>query len=212
MQHSSEWPLAPLERGGNYSVLYCDPPWKFRAGRDIRTPEDLERIRELKGRGAPYLTMTLPHIAALPVREIAAPQAVLFMWITGPFFAIGAHLPVMKAWGFKPKAIGFTWVKLRKRAPGLFLDPKLDLHVGLGLTTRKNAEFCLIGTRGRSLRKSTNVHEVGLFPLREHSRKPDEFRTRIENYVGEGHRKVELFARAAAPGWEAWGNEVGKFK
>ena len=111
-----------------------------------------------------------------------------------------------------PKAIGFTWVKLRKKSPGLFLDPNLDLHVGLGLTTRKNAEFCLIGSRGRSLRQSAKVHEVGLFPLMEHSRKPDQFRKRIEEYVGPGLRMAELFAREAPAGWDAFGNEVGKFK
>ena len=199
-------------RGSGYQVIYADPPWKFRANRDASTFEELEQIRKLNGRGVPYPTMTLKRIEALEVREMIAPQAVCFMWITGPFFSIGAHIPIMKAWGFKPKAIGFTWVKLLRRAPGLFLDPKLDLHVGLGLTTRKNAEFCLIGSRGRSLRKSAKVHEVGLFPLMEHSRKPDQFRKRIEEYVGPGLRMAELFAREEKPGWDAFGNEVGKFK
>lgn len=133
------------------------------------------------------------------------------MWITGPFMAIGAHVRVLKAFGFEPKAVAFTWIKLRKNAPGLFLDPRVDLHVGLGLTTRKNAEFVIMGTRGKSLRQSKSVFEVGMFPRMEHSRKPVQFRERIEQYVGPGRTMGELFARTAAPGWVAFGDEIGKF-
>jgi N6-adenosine-specific RNA methylase IME4 len=32
---------------------------------------------------------------------------------------------------------------------------------------------------------------------------------RIEEYTGQ--KGVELFSRTSAPGWDAWGNEVGKF-
>jgi hypothetical protein len=49
-----------------------------------------------------------------------------------------------------------------------------DLHVGLGLTTRKNAEFCLLGRRGNAHRNAKDVREIILSPVREHSRKPDE--------------------------------------
>lgn len=194
--------------GPPVEVWYADPAWKFRANRT-----DLEPGALAAGRNAArhYPVMSLPEICALPIAEKSAAQSVCFLWITGPFMAIGAHVRVLKAWGFTPKAVGFTWIKLRKNAPGLFMDPKLDLHVGLGLTTRKNAEFCIIGTRGKSMRMSAKVHEVGLFPLREHSRKPDEFRTRIEEYVGPGKNMVELFARQAATGWTAMGNDVGKF-
>lgn len=192
--------------GADIQVYYADPAWKFRANSG-----DVGSLTMGRNAGRHYKLMTLAEIAALPVKATLAKQAVCFMWITGPFLAIGAHIPIMKAWGFKPKAIGFTWVKLRKKAPGLFLDPKLDLHVGLGLTTRKNAEFCMIGTRGLSLRQSRKVHEVGLFPVREHSRKPDEFRHRIEEYVGPGLKMVELFGRQPVDGWTVLGNETTKF-
>jgi N6-adenosine-specific RNA methylase IME4 len=188
--------------GPPVQVLYADPAWKFTGG--VGSPDHRNASRH-------YPVMSLKAIEALPVMPLLAPQAVCFMWITGPFLAIGAHIRVMKAWGFKPKAVGFTWIKLKKSAPGLFLDPNLDLHLGLGLTTRKNAEFAMIGTRGKSMRQSRNVHEVGLFPRREHSRKPDEFRQRIEQYVGPGKVMVELFGRSAAPGWTVLGNETGKF-
>lgn len=193
---------APVE------VVYADPAWKFRANSPDKPRGDLRHGRNAS---AHYRVMSLPEIRALPVKQILAPQAVCFMWITGPFLAIGAHIPIMKAWGFTPKAVAFTWVKLRKNAPGLFLDPKLDLHVGLGLTTRKNCEWIMLGTRGKSMRVSTNVHEVGLFPRREHSRKPDQFRGRIEEYVGPGRVMLEMNARIQMPGWIAMGDEVEKY-
>lgn len=204
--------------GAGYQVVYADPAWKFRANRSASNFEELAKNKGLNvdGRGVPYPTMTLKEIEAMPVKGMIADQAVCFMWITGPFLTIGAHIPIMKAWGFKPKAIGFTWVKLLKSKslddPGFFGFKESDFHVGLGLTTRKNAEFCLIGTRGKSLRQHKGIHEIGIFPRMEHSRKPQEFRRRIEQYVGPGLKMAELFCREAPEGWDPFGNEVGKYR
>lgn len=189
-------------------VIYADPPWKFRANRPDRPRGELAHGRNASKH---YRVMSLPEICALPVKQISADQSACVLWITGPFLAIGAHVRVLQAWGFKPKAVFFTWVKLRKNAPGLFLDPKLDLHLGLGLTTRKNAEWAILGTRGKSMRVSKSIPEIGMFPRREHSRKPEEFRPRIEEYFGPNRVKAELFARTAPSGWLAFGDEVGKF-
>ena len=114
---------------------------------------------------------------------------------------IGRHIPVMRAWGFKPTASGFVWVKIQ--ADG-------SLCLGGGLTTRKNAEFCVLGKRGRSVRKAADVHEVILAPRREHSRKPDEVYRRIVKYAGECSR-VDLFARESHDGFIPWGDETTKF-
>ncbi|MFT0667829.1 MT-A70 family methyltransferase, partial [Enterobacter hormaechei subsp. xiangfangensis] len=40
-----------------------------------------------------------------------------------------------------------------------------------------------------------------------HSEKPWEVRHRLELLYGDVPR-IELFSRSAAPGWDAWGNEV----
>lgn len=47
-------------------------------------------------------------------------------------------------------------------------------------------------------------------PVREHSRKPDEFITDLDRLFGDVPR-VELFARTERPGWDVWGNQVGRF-
>ena len=114
----------------------------------------------------------------------------------------------MKAWGFKPSAVAFTWIKLRKKAAGLFMVGE-DLHMGQGYTTRKNAEFCILGRRGSPKRNAADVQEVIISPLREHSRKPDEAWQRIERYASGPY--IELNARTQRPGWDAWGNETEKF-
>src|SRR6185312_15612435 len=152
--------------------------------------------------------MSMEDLAALPVAELAASDAALFLWITGPFLAIGAHLPLMRAWGFKPSGMGFVWIKLNPRAASLFFLSD-DVALGGGFTTRKNAEFCLIGRRGRSVRRQADVREVIIAPRREHSRKPDEIRDRIERYCAGPY--VELFARQSRPGWSTWGAEATKF-
>jgi N6-adenosine-specific RNA methylase IME4 len=86
-----------------------------------------------------------------------------------------------------------------------------DLFVGMGFTTRKNVELCLLARRGSARREARNVREVILSPVREHSRKPDEARARIETYVGPGKTMVELFGRTLATNWTVLGNEVEKF-
>ena len=149
-----------------------------------------------------YDCLSLYDIAALDVGKYAADDAALFLWITGPFLAIGAHLPIMKAWGFKPSGMGFVWTKLNSNGIGFF--------TGTGFTTRKNVEYCLLGKRGRSVRRNANVHELIISERREHSRKPDEFYRRVEQYASGPY--LELFARQKRPGWTAWGNETEKFK
>jgi hypothetical protein len=46
--------------------------------------------------------MKLDEICALPVEAIAAPDSVLFLWITAPLLPDG--LTVMQAWGFTYKS------------------------------------------------------------------------------------------------------------
>lgn len=191
-------PFAGMARGA-HRIVTADPPWIFKSNSEAAPGRNARRH---------YACMSLADIAALPVQDLAAPSCALFMWITGPLLAIGAHLPIMKAWGFKPSGMGFVWIKLNPRAASLFLL-RTDLAMGGGFTTRKNAEFCVIGKRGRSVRRDSGVHEVIISPRREHSRKPDEFFERVERYAAGPY--VELFSREQRPGWTCWGNEVGKF-
>jgi N6-adenosine-specific RNA methylase IME4 len=97
---------------------------------------------------------------------------------------------------------------LNKGEPAFWMTAR-DFFTGMGYTTRKNAELCLLARRGSPKRLRKDIHELIIAPRREHSRKPAEARARIEQYA-EGPC-LEMFAREAAPGWMAWGNQTDKF-
>ncbi len=194
---------APLPtRPGGFGVICADPPWYFRAYTTVVSDRDAQRH---------YPVMGLAQIIAMPVKEIAAPNAHLFLWATGP--CLRQAFDVIDAWGFRYSGVAFTWVKLKRsyQASQLRVLPtaEADLHVGLGFTTRKNAEFCLLARRGSAKRVAKDVREIILSPVREHSRKPDEFYGRVERYCAGPY--LELFGRQSRPGWTTWGLEATKF-
>jgi N6-adenosine-specific RNA methylase IME4 len=201
-------PFTGLQRK-HYGLLAVDPPWHFRA----RTALQMSNWTSRRDAEKHYAVMGVDDIAALPVKELAADDAHLMLWITGPLFVEGKHLAIMKAWGFRPSAVAFTWVKLRKtidaRQFSVVRLMESDLHVGLGLTTRKNAEFVVLGRRGNAKRVSKKVREIILAPVREHSRKPDEFYRRAVEYAAGPY--LELFGRQQRPGWTTWGNQTDRF-
>lgn len=177
--------LHRLPHAGAYGVLYADPPWAFRtfAG-DNCTPHRSAEDH--------YLTMPREQLRTLPVADIAGRRSALFMWTVSSHLDEAMHLGA--AWGFEWKTIVFVWVKP---------------SIGFGYWTRKQTELCLLFTRGKPRRKSRGVPELIMAPRREHSRKPDEVYGRIEALVDGPY--LELFARTTWPGWDAWGNQVGKF-
>ena len=171
-----------------YGIILCDPPWSYR----VWSKKGVGRTAENH-----YPTMRLEDIQALPVKELAAKDCALFLWVTLP--TLQEAFSVITAWGFTYKTVAFVWVKQNKKSPSLFW--------GLGHWTRANVELCLFATKGTPKRKSAAVHQVVLSPVEEHSKKPDVVRERIVTLLGDLPR-VELFARQTVPGWDAWGNEV----
>jgi N6-adenosine-specific RNA methylase IME4 len=131
----------------------------------------------------------------MPVREITADDAVLFLWTTGPH--LEHAFEVIKEWGFEYKSLGFVWVK----------KSGLNWHWGMGFWTRANAELCLLATKGNPKRISGGVHQIICTQVEEHSKKPGSVRDRIVELLGDLPR-IELFARERATGWDVFGNEV----
>ena len=120
------------------------------------------------------------------------------MWVTYPKLKEGIDL--LEKWGFTYKTVAFTWVKKNKNNENYFM--------GMGYYTRSNAEICLLGIKGKPLKRcSHRVKQICDAKIMEHSRKPDEIRDRIVELFGDIPR-IELFARQYADGWDCWGNEV----
>lgn len=189
--------MTSLKRFPEYGAIYADPPWHFR-----------NFSKKGTGRNAVshYDCMSLADIKKMPVASMAAKNCALFMWVTDPF--LNRAFEVMEAWGFEYKTVAFTWVKANKNADLKALSES-DFFTGLGYWTRANAEMCLLGTRGKPPRLRKDVRRLIIDRRREHSRKPDEARTRIERLVAGPY--LELFARERATGWDGWGNQAALF-
>ena len=187
-------PFAGLLRN-HYATLLTDNPWLFKTW----SPKGLGRSGE-----AHYQTLSYTELAALPVGELAADDAVLFMWILQT--QIPEAVRLFEAWGFKLKSVAFAWFK--GDGQQLFPDDP-PMQMGLGKWTRAEFEQCWLGTRGNPKRLNADVRQVLVEKRREHSRKPDGIHQRIERLVAGPY--LELFARQSRPGWTTWGNERTKF-
>lgn len=203
------WPFEPLGRG-KYRVILADPPWAFQtwwSGRSNKLPSPKKKFSYPSRATVPaYEVMRETELSALPVADLAAKDCVLVMWICWP--VLEQSLRVIRAWGFEYKTCAFCWVKAHAKQIDLFQD-SIPAHMTLGYWTRSNSEVALLATRGKPKRNATDVRQAIIEPRREHSRKPDCIHERIERLVGGPY--VELFARETRPGWDSWGNEVGKF-
>ncbi len=173
---------------GTYSTILSDPPWRFQNSTGKVAPEHKRLLR--------YPTMDLEEICELPVREFAANQSHLYLWVPNALLAEG--LQVMKAWGFTYKA-NIVWYKIRK-------DGGPDGR-GVGFYFRNVTELVLFGVRGsmRTLQPGRTQVNILSTRKREHSRKPDEIYDIIESCSPGPF--LEMFARFKRPGWQQWGNE-----
>ena len=173
-----------------YRVLYADPPWTYN---DSGTVGNAQGETDNYGRvGRHYPSMTIKELCALgdDVKEMAEDNAVLFLWATSPLLEDG--FKVIKAWGFKYKT-SFVWDKVKHN---------------YGHYNSVRHEFLLICTRGSCTPDVSKLFDSVQTIERSdrHSEKPEEFRTIIDTLYTRGKR-IELFARTKAEGWEIWGNE-----
>lgn len=180
-------------RDERFSTILADPPWRFTNRTGKVAPEHHRLSR--------YGTMSLEEIKNLPVSDVAADPAHLYLWVPNALLPYG--LEVMEAWGFTYKT-NLIWHKIRK-------DGGSDGR-GVGFYFRNVTEMILFGVRGKSARTGPRGRsQVNLLGTRkrEHSRKPDELYEIIE--ACSPSNRLELFARGSRPGWRGWGNQAGVY-
>lgn len=180
-----------------YDVILADPPWSF----DLWSERGNEKSPE-----AQYDVMSFDDIAALPVSTLGRGDAILMMWCCWP--TIDKAMDVLKAWGFR-YVTGGSWTKLTSTG---------KLRWGTGYRLRSVTEPYLIGTLGnpKTVRNLVNVIETEHLDViraenRGHSRKPDEQYEICERIMPHALRYLEMFSRKSRAGWDAFGNECGKF-
>ncbi len=164
---------------GKFRVIYADPPWSYGNTQPDYHTEQRDH----------YPVMPLSDICAMPVREWAEDNAVLFLWVTSPI--LEESFQVIKAWGFKYKA-SFVWDKV---------------HHNMGHYNSVRHEFLLVCVRGSCQPDVRKLFDsVQSIERTEHSKKPDEFYGIIETIYTHGDR-LEIFARRPRDGWKAYGNQ-----
>lgn len=172
-----------------YKLIYADPPWQFK---NKNTGGSMK-----SGAAAQYNVMTIEDLKAMDIQSICDDDCVLIMWWVGSMPQEAIDL--CSAWGFTLKNMnGLVRRKLTKNLLDFF---------GMGWWTRAGSESAIIATKGKPKPLSRSIRAVQSFAVREHSRKPDEFRDLAVELVGDVPR-LEMFARQKTDGWDVFGNEV----
>jgi len=177
-------PAAPRKLDRLYAVYHADPPWRFAVHSETTGRE--------KSAENHYPTMATEEIAALLAELIGGESpAVFFCWATNPM--LPDALKVLAACGF---TYVHHWVWDKEVA-------------GTGFWGRDRHELLLIGRRGDVASPLPGSQPETVFRVKKgrHSAKPDVFAETIEKLF-PGVSRLELFARRARPGWDAWGFEA----
>ncbi len=164
-----------------YPIIYADPPWQY------ENPPIGASNRSIENH---YPTMTLDEICALPVRDLATDDAILYLWATAPKLA--ECLKVIEAWGFEYRT-NLVW------------DKEV---IGMGYHARNQHELLLVAKRGEIPPPPPGTQPSSVYRERrgEHSAKPTFYYEMIEAAY-PNLPKIELFSRSPRDGWAAWGNQ-----
>ena len=181
---------------GTYRTLVLDPPWPMKkSDRSVRPDQQ----------GFDYPTMSLDEIADLPVGELVAEDAWVFLWTTQRFLPpvfnyVDARIAVepeyqtrglLENWGLDYR---FTMVWRKRGGMQIFGLPQFD------------CEFVVVASKGEPLftdRKDfSTVFEA---PRAGHSVKPDEFYDLLRRVTASP--RLDMFNRRDIEGFEGWGNE-----
>ncbi|TNC23707.1 MT-A70 family methyltransferase [Amycolatopsis alkalitolerans] len=168
----------PSATTGKFRTILADPPWNTQQKGEF-------------GASRHYPLMSLKQIKAMPVADLAATDAHLWLWVTNATLRDGYD--VAEAWNFTVRS-PLTWVKFR---------------LGLGAYLRNSTEHLLFATRGKAPVRFRSQPTWINAPVQEHSVKPDEQYAVIER-ISDGPY-LELFARRRPPSlraWSVWGNQI----
>lgn len=172
-------PLEAFKRGVKFSTIVADPPWDYLGKGSTMAPD--------------YNTESLQNIKALPVKDKAADNCHLYLWVPN---ALLMSMPeLLKAWDFEYVSI-LTWHKKGR---------------GLGRTYFRNTtEQVIFAVRGS---QPTKTHAIETFfeftSEKGHSTKPEEFITKVVEPSSHSPY-LELFGRKPRPGWTVWGEIAAK--
>lgn len=182
---------------GVYRAIVADPPWPQKGARPLRGREGFGDATGAS-KVMPYPTMTLGSIKNLPVADLAATDAYLFLWTTNGF--LPAAFSVLEGWGFRYSTT-LVWAKQ-------------TMGGGLGGPFGIATEFILLGRRGKPKPRSRFPCTWFTWPRPydergkpKHSAKPPQLWDLVMQVCDGPY--LELFAREPRMGVNAWGPHAG---
>ncbi|MEK6884677.1 MAG: MT-A70 family methyltransferase, partial [Nanoarchaeota archaeon] len=162
-----------------YGLIVIDPPWKY--GTEFN--DETRRV------ASPYGELSQEELKKIEIPS--SDNSVLWLWTTHKFLWDAKEL--LEHWGFEYK-LTLVWNKEK---------------LGMGVWLRCQAEFCLLGIKGKPEWKMTNERDILSEARREHSRKPSSFYEMAKKLtLTQG---LDIFGREPREGWDIWGNESTKF-
>lgn len=181
-------PETPELPEGRYRVILADPPWEY----DVDLSRGATRSPERN-----YPVMNLEEIKKFGerIKEISHTNCILFLWITAP--KLNWMNDVLEAWGFEYKT-NFIWDKIKPNL-GHYSSVRHEILIIAG--KGKCSPTC----DGKTIQSIDSVQSIE--KSTKHSQKPNEFRKIIETLYPNS-KKIELFAREKADGWDSWGLEI----
>lgn len=196
-----------------FKTVVIDPPWKKSTGgvgnRTLQcsTHYDVQTREEIIKTVGDWIS-----------QNNVAPEAHMYMWTVNSFQAgrdqgILPALDVVEKLGFKPISL-IPWVKDNIGSPTPYGMRYTEMCIfavrydkGNGKRTRyRGTEELESVPNGKGL---TSSKDFIVAPRRQHSRKPDEFYTYVENRSKGPY--LELYSRTTRVGWHGVGNETGKW-
>lgn len=181
-----------------YRTIVADPPWVGdwwpHGSRQAGASSGCNRI--YPATLPTYGLMPFADICALPVSDLAADDAHLYLWVPDKHLVEGNAARLARAWGFEPGRL-IVWHKR---------------NMGLGKFPRPAHEAVLLCSRGTLAYGVSDVPSVQAWKQpydggrKIHSAKPDGFLDLVERASPGPY--LELFARRQRLGWDTWGNEA----
>ena len=164
-----------------HGIVLADPPWSRKTWSEAGKSRDPANH---------YPTPGEAYLSQLKIP--AARDCILFMWSTGEHLAQAMRL--IEAWGFTYKS-QMVWKKP---------------NISTGHWVRTKHELVLIAAKGSPVAPAPGTQANSVFEAPttgEHSEKPPFVHEMIER-LWPNTTKLEMFARAARPGWTVWGAEA----
>lgn len=177
-------PFLPLP-STKYRTIVIDPPWPME--------KILRGERWRQGKYLDYPVMSIEEIKGFPIRDLFADNGChIYLWTTHKFLPVA--LEVFEEWGINYECL-LTWVK------NVGFTPYSWMY---------STEHCLFGKVG-NLPLVKRGERVDFFaPVREHSRKPDEFYNLVREVSPEP--RIDVFSREKREGFDQYGDETAKFR